>query len=69
MLRCGIVYPASPSATEVVSAGVLIIESLLARDCLEDHPALVTVHELVATIADRDLLEGLRRARAPGGAR
>ena len=45
---------------------VSIQNPLFPRDELQDHPALVTIEELLATIPDTELLEGLRQARGRG---
>ncbi|HIQ22859.1 MAG TPA: DDE transposase, partial [Planctomycetes bacterium] len=45
---------------------VSIQTPLFPRDELQDHPALVTIEELLATIPDAELLEGLRQARGRG---
>ncbi|MFQ5464193.1 MAG: transposase [Phycisphaerae bacterium] len=39
---------------------------LFAWDCLEDSPALKTIRELLAAVADAKLLESLRQARGKG---
>src|SRR5690606_38302395 len=39
---------------------------LLAWDCLEDSPTLKTIRELLAAVADGQLLESLRSARGKG---
>jgi hypothetical protein len=39
---------------------------LFAWDCLEDHPALATIKQLLETIPDGKLLEGLKAARGKG---
>lgn len=39
---------------------------LFAWDCLEDHPTLVTIKELLETIPDGKLLESLKAARGKG---
>lgn len=41
-------------------------KTLFAWDCLEDHPTLVTIKELLASIPDSKLLEGLKAARGKG---
>jgi len=45
---------------------VSIQKPLFPWDELEDHPALVTIEELLATIPDTELLEGLCQARGRG---
>lgn len=39
---------------------------LFAWDCLEDSPSLKTIHDLLATLPDGQLLESLRQARGKG---
>jgi hypothetical protein len=39
---------------------------LFAWDCLEDHPILATIKQLLETIPDSKLLEGLKAARGKG---
>jgi hypothetical protein len=39
---------------------------LFAWECLEDHPALATVKQLLEAIPDGKLLEGLKAARGKG---
>ena len=45
---------------------ILTQKRLFAWDCLEDHPTLVTIQELLETIPDAKLLEGLKTARGKG---
>ncbi len=45
---------------------ILTQKRLFAWDCLEDHPTLVTIKELLETIPDATLLEGLNAARGKG---
>jgi hypothetical protein len=39
---------------------------LFAWDCLEDSPSLKTIREVLASLPDAKLLEGLRRHRGRG---
>ena len=43
-----------------------IQKPLFAWDCLEDHPLLATIKQLLETIPDGKLIEGLEAARAKG---
>jgi hypothetical protein len=45
---------------------IAIQKPLFAWDCLEDHPALVTLRQLFEAIPDGSLLEGLRTYRGRG---
>jgi hypothetical protein len=45
---------------------IQIQKPLFAWDCLEDHPALATIKQLLETIPDGKLLEGLKAARGKG---
>ena len=45
---------------------IQIQKPLFAWDCLEDHPALLTIKDLLAAIPDQRLLEGLEAARGKG---
>jgi hypothetical protein len=45
---------------------IQIQKPLFAWDCLEDHPLLATIKQLLATIPDGKLMEGLEAARGKG---
>src|SRR5271157_1256402 len=45
---------------------ILTQKRLFAWDCLEDHPTLATIKELLETMPDAKLLEGLKAARGKG---
>jgi hypothetical protein len=45
---------------------IQIQKPLFAWDCLEDHPALATIKQLLETIPDGKLLDGLKTARGKG---
>ena len=45
---------------------IQIQKPLFAWDCLEDHPLLATIKQLLEAIPDAKLIEGLEAARGKG---
>ena len=65
-MRCIIAALPAHRLARAVPMRIQQQKRLFAWDCLEDHPPLSTLKEVVQTIPDGKLLEGLRAARGRG---